>query len=291
MDNVRPYVQSVTHNLPGPVRDLGVSLIGPKCYDELIVSVNIAPGPCLSLAVSKALGVAIIIASSIVKLPQILKLLSSRSAAGLSLLSLLLETGSYGVSLAYNVRNGFPFSTYGETALIAAQNVAIVCLVLRFGSGWGVGSLGAFVAGLIGVVAALGMEGVVGMRELSVLQAAAGAVGVASKAPQIWTVWREGGTGQLSAFAVFNYLAGSLSRIFTTIQEVDDPLILYAFVAGFALNAVLAAQMVYYWNSPASSASNSTSPTAAKKGAMAQGSSTATSSTKGKGSSTRTRRG
>lgn len=35
-------------------------------------------------------------------------------------------------------------------------------------------------------------------------------------------------------------------------QEVNDPLILYGFVAGFALNAVLAAQMVWYWNSTAS---------------------------------------
>ena len=51
---------------------------------------------------------------------------------------------------------------------------------------------------------------------------------------------------------MFNYLAGSLSRIFTTLQEVDDPLILYGFIAGYVLNAVLTAQMVYYWNSPAS---------------------------------------
>jgi len=51
---------------------------------------------------------------------------------------------------------------------------------------------------------------------------------------------------------VFNYLLGSLSRIFTTLQEVDDKLILYGFVAGFALNAILAFQMVYYWNSPSS---------------------------------------
>ena len=49
---------------------------------------------------------------------------------------------------------------------------------------------------------------------------------------------------------MFNYLLGSLSRIFTTLQEVDDKLILYGFVAGFILNAILAAQMVYYWNSP-----------------------------------------
>ena len=49
-----------------------------------------------------------------------------------------------------------------------------------------------------------------------------------------------------------NYLLGSLSRIFTTLQEVDDPLILYGFCAGFVLNLVLFAQVVYYWNAPAS---------------------------------------
>lgn len=54
------------------------------------------------------------------------------------------------------------------------------------------------------------------------------------------------------SFQVVNYLLGSLSRIFTTLQEVDDPLILYGFIAGFALNAILFLQVVYYWNAPAS---------------------------------------
>lgn len=49
---------------------------------------------------------------------------------------------------------------------------------------------------------------------------------------------------------MFNYLAGSLSRIFTTLQEVDDKLILYSFVSGFTLNVILASQMLYYWKSP-----------------------------------------
>ena len=53
---------------------------------------------------------------------------------------------------------------------------------------------------------------------------------------------------------MFNYLAGSLSRIFTTLQEVDDKLILYGFIAGFVLNAILASQMVYYWNAPSKKA-------------------------------------
>ena len=35
-----------------------------------------------------------------------------------------------------------------------------------------------------------------------------------------------------------------MTRIFTTLKEVDDSLILYGYVAGFILNSVLVAQMV-----------------------------------------------
>lgn len=80
------------------------------------------------------------------------------------------------------------------------------------------------------------------------------------------------------------YLAGSLARIFTTMREVGDKLILYGFVAGFLLNAVLAVQMIYYWNSKIARA--------AEKGKqpekIAMGSSTATPN-KPKGPSTRRR--
>ena len=55
---------------------------------------------------------------------------------------------------------------------------------------------------------------------------------------------------------VFTYLGGSLARVFTTLQEVDDNVILYGFLSGFLLNAVLAFQMVYYWGSSASKGSS-----------------------------------
>ena len=69
---------------------------------------------------------------------------------------------------------------------------------------------------------------------------------------------------------MFNYLAGSLARIFTTLQEVDDKLILWGFIAAFALNAVLAAQMVYYWNAPRSKQTTSTKLEPQAKQAIAQ---------------------
>ncbi|KAG9244668.1 hypothetical protein BJ878DRAFT_505162 [Calycina marina] len=248
MESVRSLFQPITHKLPVPIRDLGVSIIGETCYKSLLLDINPEDTECLKLAVSKGLGIGIIGASSIVKVPQLIKLVKSKSAAGVSFLSYLLETAAYLIGLAYNFRQENPISTYGETGLILAQNMVIATLVLNY-SGKST-SAALFIATLAAVAYSLFNSNLVPMANLQYLQAGAGVLGVASKLPQILAIYQQGGTGQLSAFAVFNYLAGSLSRIFTTLQEVDDKLILYGFIAGFALNAVLASQMVYYWNGP-----------------------------------------
>lgn len=197
---LRPLLTPLTHNLPTPIAQAATNLLGPSCYRSLIHNLTLSDTACLKLALSKTLGLGIIGASSVVKIPQLLKLLNAQSAEGISFLAYLLETASYLISLAYNVRNGFPFSTYGEVALIAIQNVAISVLVLQF-SGRGPGAA-VFVAGLAGAGYALYSESVTGMGMLQYLQAGAGLLGVASKLPQILTIFSEGGTGQLSAFAV-----------------------------------------------------------------------------------------
>ncbi|KAF4618420.1 hypothetical protein G7Y89_g14883 [Cudoniella acicularis] len=284
MDSVRAIVQPITQNLPAPIRDLGVSIVGETCYNTLLLDVDLTSTECIKLAISKGLGIGIIAASSIVKVPQILKLISSRSASGISFLSYLLETSAYLISLAYNVRQGFPFSTYGETGLILVQNVVIAVLVLNYSGRATTAAL--FVAGLAASAITLFSKDILDMQTLGYLQAGAGVLGVASKLPQILAVWQEGGTGQLSAFAVFNYLAGSLSRIFTTLQEVDDKLILYGFIAGFVLNAILAAQMIFYWNAPAK---KSTLGAQKEKLPLAPAAGSTTATPKGKNPTTRRR--
>lgn len=210
MDLLRPYLSPLTHSLPAPLVRLGHSLLGPTCYAQLLLDLDLRPSPCLSLAVSKALGLGIIALSSIVKVPQILKLTRARSAAGISLLGCALETSAYLVTLAYSARQGFPFTSYGETALIAVQDLGVCALVLLF-SGWGQAVVVGAGVGVLGVVWALMDARVVDAGVLKGLQAGAGVLGVASKAPQIWTVWREGGTGQLSAFGVSFSFSFSLS--------------------------------------------------------------------------------
>ncbi|KAL6250635.1 hypothetical protein RBB50_002937 [Rhinocladiella similis] len=250
LDPLKPYLIPLTSNLPGPVNDLALNLLGESCHSALLLDLDVTSHPeCVSLAVSKALGIGIIAAASIVKVPQIVKLVQSRSSEGLSFTSYLLETASFVITLAYNMRNGFPFSTYGETSLIAIQDVVISVLILVYSRK--TAQAGAFLAAVGSAVYALMVsDTLVTDAQMTSLQAGAGGLSIASKLPQILTIWQQGGTGQLSAFAVFNYLFGSLSRIYTTLQEVDDKLILYGFIAGFALNAILAAQVLYYWNSP-----------------------------------------
>lgn len=227
METLRSTLLPLTRNLPPPLNSAALSLLGPSCHAALVL--NLQPTQqCLSLLASKLLGVAIIAASPLVKLDQIRKLLLARSAAGLSLLSCALETLAFGVGLAYNARQGHPFSTYGETALIAAQNVVIGVLVLTYR-----GRRGAVVGGVLAGLGALGWavgdERVVGDGSLRVLQVGAGVVGVLAKAPQIWTVWREGGTGQLSAFAVSGhvFVLWALILVFLSLRfsfEVRKPL-------------------------------------------------------------------
>lgn len=202
VEPLQPYLRPVVASVPQPVHDAMVSLIGSSCHNTLVVNLDLAQDPeCTSLAISKALGIGIVGASGIVKVPQILKLIRSGSSAGVSFVSYALETASLLITLSYGVRNQFPFSTYGESAFIAAQDVLVGVLVLTYAG------RSAAAAAFVAVVAAsiyslLVDTSIVDAQTMAYLQAGAGALGVASKVPQILTIWQEGGTGQLSAFAV-----------------------------------------------------------------------------------------
>ena len=198
---LRPHLLPLISALPAPLHEFGLSQLGEGCYATIVGKLDLASQPeCTKLALSKAIGVAIVALSAIVKVPQLLKLVRSGSARGISFTAYALETAAYTVTLAYNVRSGNPFSTYGEMALLAVQNVVIALLVLAY-SGKGAGAA-LFAAVLASAGYALFREDVVSKEVLVMAQAATFPLGLMSKVPQIWTIAKEGGTGQLSAFAV-----------------------------------------------------------------------------------------
>lgn len=271
---IRPYVQAITHSLPKVISGPVSELITAECYGRLVEDFDPLGSPlCVQLAVSKAVGVGIIAASTVVKVPQMLKLVAAGSAEGVSFLSYLMETTAYLITLAYSFRSGFPFSTYGETVCIVVQNIIISVLVLHFAAASSSSSsrsssssssaaaplwpAAVFVAAVAAAAYALFTEAVVSTSLLRNFQLFVTIpLGLLSKIPQIIAVHKQKSTGQLSAFAVFNYLAGSLARVGTTLAEVNDPLILASFLGGTVLNLVLAGQMVAFWNNNDKSKNN-----------------------------------
>jgi mannose-P-dolichol utilization defect protein 1 len=68
-----------------------------------------------------------------------------------------------------------------------------------------------------------------------------------SKLPQILQNHRARSTGQLSTFAVVSQIGGCAARLFTTSQEVNDPLVAAGFALALVLNLVVGIQMYVYW--------------------------------------------
>lgn len=62
---------------------------------------------------------------------------------------------------------------------------------------------------------------------------------------------RNKSTGQLSFLTVFLMFAGCLARIFTSIQETGDSLLIGSFVVASVTNGILLSQIFYYWTAPA----------------------------------------
>ena len=65
---------------------------------------------------------------------------------------------------------------------------------------------------------------------------------------QIVANFRNGHTGQLSFIMVLLLFLGAMARIFTTIQETGDKVMLVTFLVSTVLNGTLVFQVLFYWN-------------------------------------------
>lgn len=78
------------------------------------------------------MGYGIVAGASLLKLPQILGVLSSGSAAGLNLASFELENIGYSIHTAYGFLLGLPFSAYGEAVIILLQNTLLLSIIYYY---------------------------------------------------------------------------------------------------------------------------------------------------------------
>lgn len=85
-----------------------------------------------SFTLRDLIGYCIIIASFVVKIPQLTRIMRTHSVAGLSRLSAYAELIAYFNMMAFARHLGVGLSVYGETALISAQNFAVILAIYHY---------------------------------------------------------------------------------------------------------------------------------------------------------------
>eukprot|EP00064_Thunnus_orientalis_P008886 superscaffoldBa00001089_g8909 len=210
-----------------------------SCYDEFFLNFNFLDVPCLKIVLSKGLGIGIILGSVLVKLPQILKLMGAKSAEGLSFKSVILELLAITGTMAYSIANKFPFSAWGEALFLMLQTVTIGLLIQHYGGRTGRGLL--FLVVYFGLLILL-LSPITPMSVVTTMQASNMPAIIIGRLIQAATNFRNGHTGQLSAVSVFLLFAGSLARIFTSLQETGDALMALTYVISSACNGIIALQ-------------------------------------------------
>ncbi|XP_075999573.1 mannose-P-dolichol utilization defect 1b [Genypterus blacodes] len=221
-------------------------IMSESCYDEFFLNFNFLHVPCLKAVLSKVLGIGIILGSVLVKLPQILKVMKAHSAEGLSFNSVLLELLAISGTMAYSVANNFPFSAWGEALFLMLQTLTIGLLIQHYGGRTGRGVLFVFVYSVLMTVL---LSPLTPPSVVVAMQAFNMPAVVISRLIQAATNFSNGHTGQLSAISVFLLFAGSLARIFTSLQETGDSLMALTYVTSSSCNGIIALQLLYYWNS------------------------------------------
>ncbi|KAG6492067.1 hypothetical protein ZIOFF_047017 [Zingiber officinale] len=172
---------------------------------------------CVLPLVSKLLGYCIVAASTTVKLPQILKILKHNSVRGLSLVAFELEVVGYTIALAYCVHKELPFSAYGELLFLLIQAIILVAIIYYYsqplgGKTWIKPLLYCAIAPTI-------IAGQIDPFLFEALYASQHFIFFSARVPQIWTNYKNKSTGELSFLTCFMNFAGSIVRVFTSIQE------------------------------------------------------------------------
>ena len=194
--------------------------------------------------IAKALGYSIIVASSLIKLPQLFKIVQARSGAGINFYGQALELFAYSLNCGYSFAKLYPFSAWGESLFLLLENFLICLAVLNYDNR----KKSCFVfAILYSLCFAALMSGFIPINILWYLQSLNLPLAIGGKMMQAWSNYKNRHTGQCSAITATCLCLGCIARIFTTIQETKDTLMIVNFAVASVANFLLVSQIFYYW--------------------------------------------
>ncbi|XP_070151892.1 solute carrier family 66 member 3 isoform X1 [Polyergus mexicanus] len=184
----------------------------------------------------------------ILKIPQILKLVSVKSADEMSTLGLFLELTSYTVMTSYNYTNGYSVLSYLEYPIILMQEYILIFLVLKYLNRINVWS---FLCAVIyfALSACLLLE-IVPKIVLTLLAPMCTPISASSKIVQLLAILRARNAESVSPLTWFISAFTNLTRVFTIWMDSADVLLLGNFIISVLLSSSIMFSALYYRSRP-----------------------------------------
>lgn len=242
-----PILDHFPQHFVEPVTTACSKLLSDVCCTKFIHNFDFQDSDCIKQFVAKFSGYLIVVGASLVKLPQVVKIFKAKSGAGITLFGVLLELIAITFNACYSFRNNFPFSAWGEAIFLAIETALIAFLIFCF-DGKKLNAV-TFLSTYSIMVFALTHPTLISKDVLWYLQSTVLPLAVTGKLIQAFKNYKAQHTGQLSAVTAWAIFAGSLVRIFTTLQETGDMLTAVTFAFSSTANATIAIQVLYYWKS------------------------------------------
>ena len=220
------------------------SLLYPgKCCGDILLNYKIEE-KCFMTILVKTLGYGIIFGSTMVKVPQIIKLVAAKSGVGVSFGAVILELLALTFSSSYAFANSFPFSAWGESLFLMVMTSLIAFMILMYDQS--MFKAATFMAAFYSLSYIL-MSGFTPLSWLYAFQVCNLPLIITSKLLQAHSNYKKGNTGNLSAITIILVFLGCIARIFTSIKETGDQVVILSYILSGAINGFLVFQMFYYW--------------------------------------------
>lgn len=197
--------------------------------------------------VSKILGSVLILAAFGVKVPQILSILESKTVTGLSPAKFYTGVLSLVMTVIYHLANRNAFTAWGDSLAVLLQDIVLVGLIWQY-SRTKMAVRAAVSAGIAVFTIALVILALqVRADKLWALPLVATLIAHSGTIPQIIDNERNKHTGPLSFVTQLMLTLGSLARVFTTLSEMNDPVVLGSFISSVIVQGALLVQILMYW--------------------------------------------
>mmetsp|Transcript_28423 Transcript_28423/g.79455 ORF Transcript_28423/g.79455 Transcript_28423/m.79455 type:complete len:245 (+) Transcript_28423:98-832(+) len=233
-----------------------MAIISDFCDAELFENFNLGAEGCLPILISKMLGIVIIIASAMLKVPQILVIVNAKSAKGVNITMFYSEILAFTITICFNIVNGSPLTTYAECYLILIQDFVLVLLIRWYGDEASVKPHSLFdpvfvamtvvYAAVTGGLVTGALDEATGFPVLDFCQSLNVPLVFASRLPQIVQNHQSKSTGGLSIITFALNALGGTVRTWTTFVEAPEFLLLLPVALSSSLNWIIVTQIILY---------------------------------------------